>query len=129
VDYATDDSKTATGEFITGVNCNPESAHEEFIEVKKHYGKEDKIIAYHAYQSFKPGEVSPEVVHEIGVEFAKRAWNDYQVVIATHLNTHSLHNHFVVNSVSHVHGKKLRAKWWVDLKKYRMKFAENTKYL
>jgi hypothetical protein len=54
VDYAIDESKTVMGEFVTGVNCNPDSAKEEFVEVKKYYGKEDKIIAYHAYQSFKP---------------------------------------------------------------------------
>jgi len=117
VAYAADESKTMGEEFVTGVSCEPNSALEEFMEVKRRFGKEDKILAYHAYQSFKPGEVSPELAHKIGVEFSKRAWGDFQVVVATHLNTSSLHNHFVVNSVSLIDGKKLRAKWWVELRK------------
>ena len=57
-------------------------------------------MAYHAYQSFKPGEVTPELCHRLGVELAKRMWGDeYQVLVATHFNTGTFHNHFVVNSV------------------------------
>ena len=45
-------------------------------------------MAYHAYQSFKPGEVTPELCHQLGVELAKRMWGDeYQVLVAAHFNT------------------------------------------
>ena len=71
---------------------------------------------YHAYQSFSEGEVTPAEAHRIGMEFAKTVWEDkYQVVVATHLNTHCLHNHFVVNSVSFRDGKRCRQKQWTEL--------------
>ena len=61
----------------------------------------------HAYQSFKPGEVTPEQCHAIGVELARRVWGGrFQVLVATHMNTGCLHNHFVINAVSYVDGKK-----------------------
>ncbi len=50
-----------------------------------------------------------EEAHQIGLETARQMWGSrYQVVVTTHLNTENLHNHFVVNSVSFVDGKKFR---------------------
>lgn len=94
--------------FVSGINCNPSTAREEMIAVKKRFGKEDGTIAYHGYQSFAPGEATPEMAHKIGVELAQRLWGDrYQVVVATHLDkANHLHNHFVLNTVSFVDGKK-----------------------
>ena len=75
--------------------------------IAKHQWKdESKIVCYHGFQSFKHGEVTPEVAHEVGVKLAERMWGDrFQVIVATHLNTECLHNHFVVNSVSFADGK------------------------
>lgn len=93
--------------FVTGVNCTPERAFEEMTQVKRRFGKTGGNLAYHAYQSFKPGEVTPEQCHEIGVKLARELWGDkFQVLVATHLDREHLHNHFVINSVSHVNGKK-----------------------
>lgn len=94
--------------FVSGVNCHPATARTEMMAVKKHFGKEDGTIAYHGYQSFAPGEASPEIAHQIGVELARRLWGErYQVVVATHLDkANHLHNHFVLNTVSFVDGKK-----------------------
>lgn len=65
------------------------------------YGKGNGILAFHTYQSFNKGEVTPEIAHEIGVKLANEMWEDiFQVVVSTHLNTRHLHNHFVINSVS-----------------------------
>ena len=60
--------------------------------------------------SFKPGELTPEECHKIGVETAKRMWGDrFEVIVATHVKGSSaLHNHFVINSVSFKDGKKYR---------------------
>ena len=67
----------------------------------------DKILAYHGYQSFVSGEVSPEEAHAIGMETARRMWGaDYEIVVTTHLNTDNLHNHFIINSVSFKTGRK-----------------------
>lgn len=63
--------------------------------VRKHYGAKGENIAYHAYQSFKPGEVTPEQCHEIGVKLAEKLWgNRYQVLVATHTNCSHLHKLF-----------------------------------
>lgn len=94
--------------FVSGVNCHPATARAEMMAVKKRFGKEDGTIAYHGYQSFAPGEATPEMAHKIGVELARRLWGDrYQVVVATHLDkANHLHSHFVLNTVSFVDGIK-----------------------
>lgn len=94
--------------FVSGINCHPATARAEMMAVKKRFGKEDGTIAYHGYQSFAPGEATPEMAHKIGVELAQRLWgNRYQVVVATHLDkANHLHSHFVLNTVSFVDGIK-----------------------
>lgn len=102
--YAENEDKTVAGMeqtlFVTGVNCNRDTAFQEMQAVKERFGKTGGNVACHAYQSFKPGEVTPELCHQLGVELAKRMWGgEYQVLVATHFNTGTYHNHFVVNSV------------------------------
>ena len=94
--------------FVSGINCSPATARDEMLAVKKRFGKEDGTVAYHGYQSFAPGEATPELAHEIGVKLATRLWGDrYQVIVATHLDKENhLHNHFVLNTVSFVDGIK-----------------------
>lgn len=107
MNYATQDYKTEEQRYVSGVNCIPEIARDEMLLVKRQFGKEGGIIAFHAYQSFAPGEVTPEQAHDIGVELARRLWGErFQVVVATHLDKQHTHNHFVLNSVSFVDGKK-----------------------
>ncbi|MEE0931227.1 MAG: relaxase/mobilization nuclease domain-containing protein, partial [Acutalibacteraceae bacterium] len=82
-------------------------AFDEMNSVQERFGKTSGNIAYHAYQSFKTGEVTPELCHKIGVELARKMWgSEYQVLVATHFNTGTYHNHFVVNSVNMWTGKK-----------------------
>lgn len=94
--------------YVSGVHCAPTTAREEMIAVKKRFGKEGGIVAFHGYQSFAPGECTPAMAHEIGKKLAEELWGDrYQVLIATHLDkANHLHNHFVVNSVSFLDGKR-----------------------
>lgn len=102
--YTTRDEKVA---YITGVNCLPENAKEQMQMTKEAWNKTGGRLAYHGYQSFLPGETTPEQAHAIGVELARRMWGDrFQVVVATHIDQEHLHNHFVVNSVSFMDGKK-----------------------
>ena len=112
--YAANPDKTAGEErmfFVTGINCDANRAYEQMTDVKKRFGKEDGNVAYHAYQSFKPGEVTPEQCHAIGLELARELWgSDYQVLVATHLDRNHLHNHFLLNSVSFRTGKKFNCK-------------------
>ena len=83
--------------FVSGINCSPSTARDEMLAVKKRFGKENGTVAYHGYQSFAPGEATPEMAHEIGMKLAARLWGDrYQVIVATHLDKENhLHNHFV----------------------------------
>ena len=114
IEYAINNEKTQAESdevlqsFVSGINCYPGTAREEMLAVKKQYGKEDGTVAYHGYQSFAPGEATPEIAHEIGVKLAQRLWGDrYQVIVATHLDhANHLHNHFVLNTVSFVDGLK-----------------------
>ena len=103
-----DESAMVVRQLISGINCLPSTARDEMLAVKKRFGKEDGVIAYHGYQSFAPGEATPELAHEIGVKLATRLWGDrYQVIVATHLDKENhLHNHFVVNTVSFADGIK-----------------------
>lgn len=101
------DSKTEQKCYIKGLNCSEENARDNMMAVKKRYGKVDGILAFHGYQSFAPGEVTPQLAHDIGIELASRMWADrFQVIVATHLDKEHIHNHFVINSVSFVDGKK-----------------------
>ena len=77
------------------------------METKRLFGQMDGRTCYHGYQSFRAGEVDADTAHRIGVALAKELWGDrFEVVVATHLNTDHYHNHFVINSVSRVDGKK-----------------------
>ena len=117
IGYASNSEKTEKQYYVSGINCEPESAAEEFRMVKKQFQKQGGIICYHGYQSFAAGEVTPEEAHAIGVELAEKFWGkEYQVIVTTHLNTKCLHNHFVINSVSFVHGRRCRQTKWRELK-------------
>ena len=112
MEYATNKNKTEQRFFVTGVNCDPTTARDEMMIAKVQWSDTSEIVCYHGFQSFKHGEVTPEQAHEVGVKLAERMWGDrFQVIVATHLNTDCLHNHFVVNSVSfavgmHYHDNK-----------------------
>ncbi|WP_405318288.1 relaxase/mobilization nuclease domain-containing protein [Ruminococcus sp.] len=91
---------------ISGVNCSPESALDEFRFVKKRFHKEDGRSYYHIVQSFSPDDdLTPETAHEIGLKFAEY-FPGFQVLVATHTNTHAVHNHLIMNSVNFENGKK-----------------------
>ena len=107
--YVENDDKTDQTMYVSGINCSKHNAYNEMIAVKRRFGECGKNIAYHGYQSFAIGEVTPEEAHDIGKETARKMWGaKYQVVVTTHLNTDNIHNHFVVNSVSFKTGRKFR---------------------
>ena len=107
LEYIKDEFKTEEKLFISGINCDPDTSYNDMVRTKKRFNKENGILGFHAYQSFKEGEVTPEQAHQIGIELAKELWGDrFEVVVATHLNTNHYHNHFVINSVSFKDGKR-----------------------
>lgn len=105
--YAANEDKTEKLFYTTGINCSVEFARDQFDTTKLRFGKTGGNVAYHAYQSFAPGEVTPDEAHAIGVQLAKELWGDrFQMVVATHTNSHCVHSHIVINSVSFRDGKK-----------------------
>lgn len=106
--YAGRETATNQRQLVTGVNCTAGTARSEMIAVKKRFRKEDGTIAYHGYQSFREGEVTPEQAHRIGIRLAEELWGErYQVLVATHVDKEShIHSHFVINTVSFVDGRK-----------------------
>lgn len=75
--YAENDVKTElceTVHLVSGLHCRPEQAWDDMRSIQEHFGKTGGTVALHAYQSFKPGEVTPEQCHAIGVELARKMW-------------------------------------------------------
>ena len=107
LEYAVDDLKTEKKMYVSGINCDAEYANQQFKHSKDRWEKKGQIVAFHGYQSFKENEVTAELAHEIGKKLAERMWcENFEVVVATHLNTGHYHNHFVLNSVSFNTGKR-----------------------
>lgn len=105
--YAANEDKTEQFFYTTGINCSVEFARDQFNATKLRFGKTGGNVAYHAYQSFREGEVTPDEAHAIGVQLARELWGDrFQMVVATHVNTKCTHNHIVINSVSFKDGLK-----------------------
>ena len=89
--FATEEKK-----FVTGINCTPENANEVMLTLLEGVLPSD-IQAYHGYQSFKPGEVTPDVAHAIGVQLANELWGeDFPIIVATHIDRGHVHNHFCI---------------------------------
>ena len=111
INYVKNPKKTEGGTLVSGLNCSPDFASYEMkINNDKFHIEEDNEsrTCYHAYQSFDPREkdLTPEQVHEMGVELAKRLYPNFQVLVCTHTDRFHLHNHFVINAVS-MDGRKL----------------------
>ncbi len=93
--------------YVTGINCFPESAVEEMMITKNRWPERGNRLLFHGYQSFLPGEVSPDQAHRIGVTLARDLWGDrFEIVVATHLDRDHIHSHFVINTVSFLDGRK-----------------------
>lgn len=111
LDYAQNADKTEHQLFVSAFNCNAVNVFEQMQATRYRYNKAGSghVLAYHVMQSFLPGEITPQLAHEIGCEFARRALADkYEVTVSTHLDKKHLHNHIVFNSVSFTDGKMFR---------------------
>lgn len=109
--YARNDDKTDRQIYVDTINCSKRNAYGEMVAVQKRFGNRGDIVAWHGFQSFATGEVTPDEAFEIGKETAQRMWGDkYQVVVTVHLNTDNLHCHFVVNPISFKDGSRFQSK-------------------
>ena len=109
LDYCMQDEKTMYEDrkLVYGMNCSEQDPYLDMMTTKKLYGKTGGRMYYHLDQSFSPEEkITPEQAHKIAIEFAEEQFKGYEVLIATHVDAHHIHSHFVVNSVSFENGLK-----------------------
>ena len=131
--YIINPAKTDEKLLVSSFGCSVKTAAKEFDwtrETAKQHGMPDtKILARHVIQSFDVGEVSPELAHEIGKQFAdEMLGGKYEYVLATHVDKDHIHNHIIFNAVSFVdhHAYKSYKKIYYDMREISDKIcAEN----
>ena len=104
--YVINPKKTDEQVFVSSVGCVPETAARTWMDTKRRFGRVDGVQAYHLIQSFKPGEITPELAHEIGNRFAQKYLDRFEVIVGTHVDKAHVHNHIIFNSVSDRDGHK-----------------------
>ena len=106
-DYISNDEKTDGKKYATYLNCDAFQPQKSMSTTKKMFDDTKPIVAYHGYQSFKVGEVTADIAHEIGVRLAQELYADrFEVIVTTHLDKKHIHNHILLNSTSFVDGKR-----------------------
>ena len=106
IHYVLNGDKT-DGRILTAhFNCDPGREYREMMKTKLETGRLDKRQCYHIIQSFKPGEITPELALEIAKAFAQEHLDGFEVVIGTHVDRHHIHSHIVFNSVNADTGEK-----------------------
>ena len=107
-------------QLVTGWNCTAQSAYAEMQLTKERYRKTGGRQYYHFVQSFGVQDgLTPQEIHAMGLELAQREFPDFEVLVATHVDTAHPHNHLVVNSVSFQDGRKLHQSA-ADLQAHRL---------
>lgn len=106
IQYVLNGDKTDHQILTAHQNCDPGREYRQMMDTKREVGKLDGRQCYHIIQSFKPGEITPELALEIAEEFAAEYLADYEVVIGTHVDKGHIHSHLVFNSVNAQTGEK-----------------------
>lgn len=107
--YVMQEKKTAWDgvPLVSGVNCQPQSVYDDFINTKLLYHKDGGVMFYHMVQSFPKGEaVDPRQAHEAARRLAEY-FDGCEVLVCTHVDREHIHSHCVINSVNFETGKKL----------------------
>ena len=92
---------------VSGINCQPQSVYDDFINTKLLYHKDGGVMFYHMVQSFPKGaEVDPRQAHEAARRLAEY-FDGCEVLVCTHVDREHIHSHCVINSVNFETGKKL----------------------
>ena len=107
--YVMQEKKTAwEGKpLVSGINCQPQSAYDDFLNTKLLYHKDGGVMFYHMVQSFPKGAaVDPQQAHEAARRLAEY-FDGCEVLVCTHVDREHIHSHCVINSVNFETGKKL----------------------
>jgi len=109
VNYITDPDKTDSELYVSSYACGIHTADIEFSDTASMGSENGLIKAQHLIQAFAPGEVTPQLAHEIGRKFAMEVTEGkYEFVLATHVDKEHVHNHILFNQVSFIDHKKYR---------------------
>ena len=103
IEYIIDPRKTRNGSLVISNGCSTsgQTAQTEFENVRKQGSGRSKILAQHIIQSFAPGEITPEEAQVIGLEFCQKLLGEnYQYILATHVDHEHIHNHIIVNNTN-----------------------------
>lgn len=87
INYILNGDKTEEKILTAHLNCDPDRECRQMLDTKRaagSYGKMDGIQYYHVIQSFKPGEITPELALEIAKEFVQEHLPGYEAVISVH---------------------------------------------
>ena len=110
VDYICNPQKTVDHLYVHSEHCVPETAALTFRHHLQQTRAGGNTIGRHLIQSFAPGEVSPEMAHEIGKRLAAEILGgEYAFVLATHVDRDHIHNHFVWGAANIETHKKYRS--------------------
>ena len=92
---------------ISGINCQPQSVYDDFLNTKLLYHKDSGVMFYHMVQSFPKGAaVDPRQAHEAARRLAEY-FDGCEVLVCTHVDREHIHSHCIINSVNFETGKKL----------------------
>ena len=92
---------------ISGINCQPQSVYDDFLNTKLLYHKDGGVMFYHMVQSFPKGTaVNPRQAHEAARRLAEY-FDGCEVLVCTHVDREHIHSHCVINSVNFETSKKL----------------------
>ena len=107
--YVMQEKKTAweAEPLVSGINCQPQSVYDDFLNTKLLYHKDGGVMFYHMVQSFPKGAaVDPRQAHEAARRLAEY-FDGCEVLVCTHVDREHIHSHCVINSVNFETGKKL----------------------
>ena len=104
--YVLNGDKTEEHILTAAQGCLTATACHDMAAVKQRWNKTDGVQLYHIIQSFRPGEITPELALEIAQEFVREHLPGYQAVIGVHTDREHLHAHIVFNSVNAFTGEK-----------------------
>ena len=94
-------------QLVSGIDCQPETAFDEFLSTKLLHHKDGGVMFYHMVQSFPKGaDVDPCTAHEAARRLAGY-FEGCEVLVCTHVDREHIHSHCIINSVNFETGKKV----------------------
>ena len=94
-------------QLVSGIDCQPETAFDEFLSTKLLHHKDGGVMFYHMVQSFPKGAgIDPRTAHEAAHRLAGY-FDGCEVLVCTHVDREHIHSHCIINSVNFETGKKV----------------------